>query len=160
MKRLASVILALTLLLSTAALASEIPQISQEMFLNAKLALTCLASGEYERLVTLLPFADVAPSASEWRSFSEGNFTTFDDGIVQTDYAVAYWTGFGWNLAIPTTEPDADHIETLVLTSTDGVYFTGYRFATWAEIKGEYLFAPYVIWDKEFISTAPIIAKD
>lgn len=160
MKQKISLFLVLLLMFSAAAYASEVPQISEDLFSSAKQALTYLASGEYERLVTLLPFSDVSPSASEWRSFTEGNFTTFTSNTVQTDYAVAYWTGSAWNLAVPTTEPNGDTIETLVLTSSDGSSFTGYRFSTWAEVKGEYLFAPYVIWDKEYIENTPVIEID
>lgn len=160
MKRILSLVLILLLLISTVAYASEVPQISEELFTVAKQALTYLASGEYERLVTLLPFSDVSPSASEWKSFFEGNFTAIEDGAVQTEYAVAYWIGSAWNLAIPVSEPNEDTVETIVLTSSDGVSLTGYRFATWAEVKGEYLFASYVVWDKEYIESTPILAVD
>ncbi len=159
MKRIISILLALLMLFSTAAFASEIPQISPELFFGAKQALVCIAAGEYERLVTLLPFSDVAPSANEWRTFVEGNFWNLPE-TVQTDYAVAYWTQFGWMLAVPVSEPVSADIETMVFTSTDGNACSGYRYATWGEIQNEYLYAPYVIWDREYIGAAPIIAID
>lgn len=160
MKRILSLVLSLLLLISAVAYASEVPQFSEDLFTVAKQALTYLASGEYERLVTLLPFSDVAPSASEWKSFFEGNFTSIADGVVQTEYAVAYWIGSSWSLALPVSEPNDDSVETIVLTSSDGISFTGYRFATWAEVRGEYLFASYVVWDKEYIESTPILAVD
>lgn len=160
MKKKMSLLLALLLLFSTAAFAAEVPQISENLFVAAKQALTYLSSGEYERLVTLLPFSDVSPSAAEWRGFAEGNFTSFTGEMTQTDYAVAYWSGAAWKLAVPVSEPSEDSVETLVLTSTDGVSFSGYGFTTWAEAKGEFLFAPYVIWNKEYIENAPVIAAD
>ena len=159
MKRIVSVFLALMMLLSVAAAASEVPQISAGMFMTAKQALVSLAAGEYEKLVTLLPFSDVAPSASEWQNFAEGNFTTLADGV-QTDYAVAYWSGGMWWLAIPAHEPCDDTVETFVLSSADGVSFSGYRYSTWAEVKSEYLFAPYVTWDVEYIGGSPVVAID
>lgn len=161
MKRRISILLAIVLLLSAsaAAVSVEVPHISEDLFLCAKQALVYLSSGEYERLVTLLPFSGVAPSASEWQSFAEGNFLTLADGV-QTEYAVAYWNGLSWTLAVPVVNPDVDTAETLVLTSADGVTFSGYRYATWAEVKGEYLFATYVTWNKEYLGTAPIITAD
>lgn len=159
MKRIVSVLLILIALLSVPAYAAEIPQISAGMFIAAKQALVSLAAGEYEKLVTLLPFSDVAPSAAEWQNFAEGNFTTLTEAV-QIDYAVAYWSGGVWKLAIPTKEPCDDSIETFVLSSADGISFSGYRYSTWAEVKGEYLFAPYVTWDIEYVDGAPLVAAD
>ena len=77
------------LLIGAAALA-EAPHLSDDLFASAKQAVGYLASGEYERLVTLMPFSDVAPSAQEWESFAR----SFDDlTAVQSDYAVGFWTG-------------------------------------------------------------------
>jgi len=159
MKRIISIMMAMLMFLSTMAFAAEIPQISAGMFLTAKQALTCLAAAEYEKLVTLVPFSDVAPSAAEWQSFAEGNFTTLVEGV-QIDYAVAYWSAGMWKLAVPVHEPSDDTVETFVLSSADGITFSGYRYSTWAEVKGEYLFAPYVTWDVEYIGGAPVVAAD
>ena len=77
---------------------AEVPQISGSLYFERQGGRWfALASGEYERLVTLLPFSGVAPSASEWQSFA-GNFSTLSGGV-QTRYAVAYWTGSDWCLA-------------------------------------------------------------
>lgn len=159
MKRTISILLVMLLIVSATALASEVPHISDNLFACAKQALVCLSSGEYERLVTLLPFSGVSPSAAEWQSFAEGNFTALADGV-QTEYAVAYWSGNVWKLAVPTKEPSDDSVETLILTSSDGSAFSGYGYATWAEVRGEYLFASYVTWDAEYIGSAPIVAID
>lgn len=159
MKRKTMVLLALLLIMSAMTSALAVPQISNTLFNDAKQALKCLSSGEYEKLVTVLPFADIAPSASEWQNFAEGNFSNLS-GNAQCDYAVAYWNGSMWKLAVPVSEPSSDTVETLVLSSADGIAFSGYAFMTWAEVKGEYLFAPYVIWDKEYVSAAPVIAID
>lgn len=159
MTRKISLLLAVLLIVSATAFASEVPQIHGNLFLCAKQSLIHLASGEYERLVTLLPFSDVAPSAAEWQSFVEGNFIALPEHV-QTEYSVAYWTGKVWKLAVPVSEPSNDAVETLVLTSPDGSSFSGYGYSTWAEVKGEYLFASYVTWDVEYLGADPVITVD
>ena len=98
MKRNMTIALVLMLLCVAITAQAEVPQISDDLFSCAKKAVVYLSSGEYERLVTLLPFSGDAPSASEWQNFAEGNFSTLG-GDVQTDYSVAYWTGSCWKLA-------------------------------------------------------------
>lgn len=159
MKRKISLLMIFLLLIGTTAIASEVPQISDGLFQYAKQAMRCLSAGEYEKLVTMLPFADVAPSASEWQAFAEGNFHAISAGA-QTEYAVAYWAGSAWQLAIPVAEPSIDEVEALILSSVDGSAFSGYRYATWAEVKSEYLFSPYVTWNQEYISSNPVVAVD
>ena len=63
MKKLLCMLLIVCMVCS-AALADGVPRLSSDLFKSAKKAVGYLASGEYERLVTLLPFSDVAPSAS------------------------------------------------------------------------------------------------
>lgn len=155
MKKFVVVLLLISVCLIAAARA-EVPQISEIMFSNAKQALACLAEGEYEQILSLLPFSAVSPSASEWQNFAESNFTTLTDGV-QTEYAVAYWTGTVWKLAVPATEPNDSSIETLVLTTADGVTFTGYRYAAWSEVFIEYQAASYVVWNKEYIPAQPFV---
>ena len=158
MKRMLSLLLTI-LLISTVAFASGIPQFNSDLFLRAKQALTCLSTGEYERLVTLLPFSDIAPSASEWQEFVEGNFRDFPD-VIQIDYSVAYWTGNVWKLAVPVCEPIDDNVETFILTSPDGAVFSGYGYSTWAEVRGEYIFASYVTWNKEYVESNLLVTTD
>lgn len=159
MKRIVSLLLVMLLLISSTALASEIPQIDSSLFLCAKQAVGCIVAGEYERMITLLPFSDVSPSASEWQSFVKGNFMALPE-IAQSIYSVAYWTGSVWKLAVPVSEPASDDVETLVLTSPDGLTFSGYGYAAWADVKNEYLYASYVTWDIEYLDSTPIIAVD
>ena len=159
MKRRISMILAVLMLcISISAYAEEVPQFSDELFTTAKQAMIYLSSGEYERLVTLLPFSDVSPSAAEWQSFAEGNFLSFEN--VQTEYSVAYWTGIDWKLAVPVTEPTGGEVEAMVLTSADGMAFSGYRYSLWADVELEYEAAEYVTWNKEFVEAMPVIAVD
>lgn len=160
MRRALIIVLVLISVFSSMAHASEIPQISEELFLLSKQALADLASGSYEHIAKSLPFSEKAPTAADWQSFAEASFPSLIGAAVQTDYAVAYWNGLSWNLAIPVSEPNHDTLETLILTSADGNTFTSYGSSTWAEVKGEYLFASYVVWNKEYIESAPIIAID
>lgn len=159
MKRIIAALCVVILLAANLSALAEVPQFSNLLFSSGKDALVYLASGEYERLVTLLPFSDVSPSASEWQDFAEGNFTTLANGV-QTDYAVAYWNETDWRLAIPVSEPSEDSVEALVLISPDGSTLTGYRYATWGEIKLEYEAASYTIWNKEYVPNAPVVTFD
>ena len=159
MKRNITIALALMLLCAAISAQAEVPQISDDLFSCAKKAVVYLSSGEYERLVTLLPFSGDAPSASEWQNFAEGNFSTLG-GDVQTDYSVAYWTGSCWKLAVPVTVPDSGSVETLVLTSDDGSSFSGYRYSTWSDVQSGYEASSYVSWSREYVSVSPYIDGD
>ena len=159
MKRNMTIALVLMLLCVAITAQAEVPQISDDLFSCAKKAVVYLSSGEYERLVTLLPFSGDAPSASEWQNFAEGNFSTLG-GDVQTDYSVAYWTGSCWKLAVPVTVPDSGSVEALVLTSDDGSSFSGYRYSKWKDIKDEYESASYVVWNQEYVESTPVITAD
>ena len=70
MKRNMTIALVLMLLCVAITAQAEVPQISDDLFSCAKKAVVYLSSGEYERLVTLLPFSGDAPSASEWQNFA------------------------------------------------------------------------------------------
>ena len=156
MKRAISILLAALMCLSACAFA-DAPQLSNSLFGSAKQAVGCLASGEYERLVTLLPFSDVAPSASEWKSFAR-NYSNLSNP--QSDYAVAYWTGSVWKLAVPIQEPSGDSVEVLLLTSEDGSAFSGYRYATWGQVVSEYSGSDRVTWNQEYVGASPQVFAD
>lgn len=140
MKRIIIIALLLTLTLS-ALPASAVPLLSSDLIQSAIVAVDYLSSGEYERLVTLLPFSGVAPGASEWERFSRnyGKDTFFSDGS-----ATAYWKGGHWNIAVPILSSDSE-AEALVLSSEDGCSFTGYRYATWGEVEAAYSNSSHVL---------------
>ena len=129
MKRWLCAALILALLTSAGALAA--PELSGKLVKAAKSAVGYLASGEYERLVTLLPFSGVAPGAAEWERFAR-NY----DAISKGGKPVAYWKGGCWNIAVPVS--GGDDAEALMLLSEDGSTFTVYRYATWSQAKDEY----------------------
>ncbi len=154
MKKWICAVLALMLIGATALAA---PQLSDSLFSSAKQAVGYLASGEYERLVTLLPFSDVAPSASEWESFA-ANYSSLSG--VQSDYAVAFYTGSVWVVAVPVQVPDSGSVEVLALSSDDGVSFNGYRYATWSQVESACQQSDHVIWNEEYVGGTPTVVAD
>ena len=157
MKKIFAMAAALALMLAPAALATGAPQFQNALFDSGKQAVAYLASGEYERLVTKLPFSGVAPSAGEWESFA-GNFQNLTG--VQSDYAVAWWTGAMWKLAVPMQVPDSDAVEVLVLTSEDGSCFDGYRYALWSQVEREFAGSDHVLWNMDSVGGAPTVFVD
>ena len=159
MKKIISCFLIAAMLLCAAAQA-EIPSLSEKLFKYANGALSCLASGEYDKVVTSLPFSDISPSADEWHSFAQGSFSSLS-GKPQSKYAVAYWTGRAWKIAVPVAEPASGSVETLVLVSEDGSSFSGYGCTSWSKVKGEYQNSNYVLWNEEYnASTSVLIESD
>ena len=158
MKKLISCMLVLLILLGTAAYA-QIPALSENLFKYAKNALKCLASGDYQKVVTSLPFSDVSPSAKEWSSFAEGSFSGLTGSKPQTDYAVAYWTGKTWKVAVPLNAPVSAEIETFVLVSEDGSSFSGYGCSSWGSVQKEYQKSDYVSWNKEYNNSTSVVIE-
>jgi len=142
--------------LITASAFAAVPGIGNGLFANAKEAVSLLSYGEFDRVVAILPFSGSAPSAAEWQSFAQ-NFSSLGSGTVQREVSVAYWTGNSWNLAVPVLAPDSDKVEALVLTSDDGLGFSGYKYARWGEVRMGYENADYVIWNKEYVPANPTL---
>ena len=160
MKKKFCCILLAILLLTSVALA-EVPTLSENMFKYAKGTLSCLASGAYDKIVTSVPFSGVSPSADEWAGFAEGGFTDLPGSTPQTKYAVAYWTGVSWKIAVPVSEPSSGSVETLVLISEDGQSVTGYGCSDWSQISSEYESSSYVQWNSEYnASTSAVVEMD
>ena len=144
------------LLIGTTALAGA-PKLSDSLFGSAKKAVGYLASGEYERLVTLLPISDSSPSASEWERFAD-NYSNLSH--IQSDYAVAFWTGSIWVVAVPMQVPDSGSVEVLALSSEDGSSFNGYRYATWSQIEKAYSDSSRVVWNREYVGENATVVAD
>lgn len=101
----------------------------EEMFLNAKQALSLMSYGEYESALSWLGLN--TSQADEFKFFCDASFTSLSDGV-QLEVAVACLTEeYGWIMAIPLWEPDAIDVETFLLHSSDGLTFDGYTSATW-----------------------------
>ena len=138
MKRFISCILIATMLLCCAVAYADVPKLGENMFKYAKNTLACLATGAYDKIVTSVPFSDLSPSADEWRDFAEGSFEHLFGTTPQKEYAVAFWTGRCWEIAVPLTEPNSDAVEALILATEDGRTFSGYAYATWDEVREDY----------------------
>lgn len=159
MKKFLCCILIVVLAAMSVAALAEVPSLSESLFKYAKGALTCLASGAYDKVVTSLPFSDVSPSADEWRSFAKGSFSSLSGGNPQTKYAVAYWTGRAWKIAVPVSTPDSGSVETLVLLSEDGSTFSGYGCSSWSSVCSEYQNSNFVVWNDEYNSSVSAIVE-
>ena len=160
MKRLTAIAIAILLCMCTLAHA-DVPSLSDRMFDCAKNAISALAAGQYDRLVTSMPFSDISPSSDEWQSFAQGAFASLAGADPQTYYAVAYRIGNFWKIAVPVSEPDNDGVEALVLVSEDGSTISGYARSTWGSIRSEYESSDYVKWNHEYVSsTSAIIEAD
>lgn len=158
-KRFCCTLLAILLLTSVAL--AEVPSLSENMFKYAKGTLSCLASGAYDKIVTSVPFSGVSPSADEWAGFAEGGFTDLPGSTPQTKYAVAYWTGVSWKIAVPVSEPNSASVEALVLISEDGQSVTGYGCSSWSQVSSEYESSNYVHWNAEYnASTSAVVEMD
>lgn len=150
MKKICLCLISLILIVTLTASASAVASLSGHIFDYAKAALLCLAGGDFDKLVTKLPYSGVSPSATEWQGFAVNSFSSLIGSDPQTKYAVGYWTGSIWKIAVPLSTPDSDGVEVFVLTSDDGQTFTGYGKATWGKIRSEYQNAAYVAWDEEY----------
>ena len=161
MKKICCIILALAMIFCLAAAHAQVPKLGERMFKLAKNSLACLASGDYDKIVTSVPFSGVSPSADEWRNLAEAGFTSLGNGKPQETYAVAFWTGDFWKIAVPVQAPSNAGVEALVLVSEDGSTFTGYGCSTWGRIEKEYRRAEYLQWNEEYNpSTSVIIESD
>ena len=159
MKKIA--VLLISLLLIAALSASAVATLSDSVFVYAKGALAALAAGDFNKLVTKLPFSGVSPSAKEWQGFAQNSFSDLIGSKPQTKYAVGYWTGSIWKIAVPLETPDSAAVETFVLASEDGETFTGYGSAAWGDIRAEFQNAAYVAWDEEYNgSTSAVVEFD
>ena len=161
MKKICMSMIVLAVVLALTASATAAPKLSGKAFTYAKGALVALADGDFDKVVTHLPFSGVSPSASEWKNFAKNAFDHLVGSSPQTTYAVAYWTGSVWKIAVPVSTPNNPAVETFVLTSEDGERFMGYGCTTWSSVVSEYQNASHVTWNDEYSgSTSAIIESD
>lgn len=125
--------------------ARAVPGFDTDLFLSASEALYDLSVGDYDGVVTCLPFSDLPPDIDEWRSFSRESLRTLKDSRVQTDFQVAYWYASHWRVAVPLHSPAEDDTEVFVLISEDGEVFSGYACARWGDIQKDIGFSDHVI---------------
>lgn len=155
MKKALCAVLAL-LWIGAAALAGA-PKLSGNLFDSAKQALVCLAAGDYESLAGSLPFSGDMPDASDWKRLAK-KFA--DLSLVQTDYAVAFWTGKIWVVAVPVQPPSDGSVEALAFSSEDGTSFNAFKYATWSQVEAAYCDSSRVIWDQEYVGGSATVVAD
>ena len=155
MKKTFLTVLAL-LLVGTTALAGA-PKLSAGLFDSAKQALVALASGDYDALSDRLPFSGGAPDARQWQSLAE---RYADLSSVQTDYAVGFWTGSIWVIAVPVQPPSDGSVEVLAFSSEDGATFKACRYATWKQIESACSEISRVIWNQEYVGGSATVVAD
>ena len=155
MKKAFMTVMAL-LLVGTIALAGA-PKLSAGLFDSAKQALVSLASGDYDGLSDRLPFSGDAPDARQWQSLAE---SYADLSRVQTDYAIGFWTGNIWVIAVPVQPPADGSVEVLAFSSEDGTTFNACRYATWKQIESAYGKSSRVIWNQEYVGGSATVVAD
>ena len=143
-------------LLATATALAAAPRLSANLFAWAKQAVYSLSEGDYDALAAL-PFSKDAPDTQLWQSLAQ-RFADLTD--VQTDYAVGFWTGSIWVIAVPIQPPDNGSVEVLAFSSADGTTFNGCRYAIWSQIEGAYCDSTQVIWDQEYIGNSATVLAD
>ncbi len=144
------------LLVGTVALAGA-PKLSAGLFDSAKQALVILASGDYDGLSDRLPFSGDAPEAHQWQSLAE---SFADLSSVQTDYAVGFWTGSIWVIAVPVQPPADGSVEVLAFSSEDGTSFNACRYATWKQIEKACGESRRVVWNQEYVGGSAMVVAD
>ena len=155
MKRILLAVMAL-LLASPVALAGT-PKLSEALIDSAKQALVALADGDCEGLTDRLPFSEEGPTDAQWQKLT----TLYADlSAVQTDYAVAFWTGSVWIIAVPVQPPSDGSVEALAFSSGDGTTFKACRYATWDKVENAYSDCSRVIWDKEYVGGSATVEAD
>ena len=155
MKKLICALL-IAMLAASPALAADAPQLSGGLIGAAKRAAVYLAAGEFDRMAEL-PFSEGTPDADGWRDFANRfSFT----GRAQAEYAVAYWVGDAWHIAVPLEVPENGAVETLMLLSVDGERITGCRRSYWGEVESELAGSDHITWDREYVGSAPKVFVD
>lgn len=107
--------------------------LDEALFKDGKEALTLISYGEYQKALDKLNFTE-PPAESDFEDFVCFELDSVLTQMVQTDVAVCYHKGKKLYLAIPVEEPVSRDVETLVLSSSDGKQFDGYKSASWGDV--------------------------
>lgn len=129
-------------------------------FKYAKNTLKCLASGDYDKIVALLPVSGISPDRQEWKKLAKGSFTSLSESSLQTRYAVAYTIGDRWRIAVPVTTPSHADVEVFFLDTEDCESFCGYGHSDWARTVSEYRSAKHVVWNEEYLGDSVSVESD
>lgn len=154
MKKAILSLILIALTITCASAESEVRALDEQLFMQAKEALTLFEAQDYTSAAELLDFGD----AQELERFVAGNYTTFGSGV-QTTVSVAWWNGSAWMLAVPLYEPSQPEVETLVLITNinDGSGFGGYQYSIWGDVEASLAHCDYVIWNEEYVPASKVI---
>jgi hypothetical protein len=120
-------------LLAAAPVIASAKDLNEALFEDAKESLTLISYGEYQKALDKLDFTQ-PPTEAEFEDFVCFELDSVLTQTVQTDVAVCYHKSKKLYLAIPVEEPVSRDVETLVLSSSDGERFDGYKSASWGDV--------------------------
>ncbi len=135
----------------------------EEFYLRGKEALWLLAQGDMEPALEKLAFVFEVESGLTEETFQEfaASLTMLSAEAVQVDTALCWIDELGvWHLGIPLAEPISWDVEVLVLDSRDLSIYCGYSLSNWGALEETALFAPYALWNMEYLPDAPLLWAD
>jgi hypothetical protein len=129
------------------------------LFEDGKEALTLISYGEYQKALDKLNFTE-PPAESDFEDFVCFELDSVLTQTVQTDVAVCYHKGKKLYLAIPVEEPVSRDVETLVLSSSDGEQFDGYKSASWGDVMKLVKEDDAAQWDQPYDPGTLVVVPD
>ena len=157
-KRLTAFALSAVLLAAMPLLVSA-KTLNEALFDHGKEALTLISYGEYRKALKKLDFVN-PPSEADFEDFVCFDLDAVLTQAVQTDVAVSYHKGKKVYLAIPVEEPTSRDVETLVLSSSDGAQFDGYKAATWGDVMKLVRDDAAAVWNEPYDPGTLVIVPD
>lgn len=133
--------------------------LNEALFQDAKDALTMISYGEYQKALDTLNFKK-PPSAAEFEDFVCFELDSVLTQTVQTDVAVGFHKGKKLYLAIPVEEPVGRDVEALVLSSSDGERFDGYRAASWGDVMKSVKQDDAAVWNEPYDLGTLVVVPD
>ncbi|MDO4357449.1 MAG: hypothetical protein Q4E13_13185 [Clostridia bacterium] len=153
MKKICACMLIAMLCATCAVALAEPGRIDDRLFDVAKQTLHCLDTGDYQTASALLGCTD----SDALQQLVEEEFSTLGGGSAQTRIAVAFVKKDKWYLAVPTSEPSSDDVETLVLSCGSGSCASDVSFAQWSSVSKQLDKSSAVIWNEEYAADVIVI---
>ncbi len=158
LKKWTAFLLCAALLAATPVLASA-KELNEALFDDAKEALTLISYGEYQKALDKLNFTE-PPAESDFEDFVCFELDSVLTQAVQTDVAVCYHKSKKLYLAIPVEEPVSRDVETLVLSSSDGEQFDGYKAAKWGDVMKSVKKDDAAVWNLPYDPGTLVVVPD
>jgi hypothetical protein len=147
-------------LLAAAPLIASAGALNEQLFDDAKEALTLISYGEYQKALGKLNFSGEPPTAAEFEDFVCFDLDAALTQAVQTDVAVCFRRNKKFWLAIPVEEPTRRDVETLLLSSSDGERFDGYRAARWDDVNKWVGQDAKAVWNEPYDPGTLVVVPD